>query len=498
MDQERTHCIHFLVLLFLLLPSPPSSLHCKYSSASTPKLIFDSPPRSSVKNATSQLSSCTSVIFSLPAPKANSAEMNSRRSIYPSVCPLRRRNQIKKPIPSAKFNLTKQFLLFLQSGFSPYKEMENVTCPVIKTRSFETPRPGSSLFQDHEKKALLLGVCSPLLAIMSALSAIWSYFRKIFKKKEKTPEITDLETPVSSPLSNALAGFPRYRYRELSAATKHFNLSELLGSGRYSFVYRAIFRGSVQMYAVKRFNQNAASKLSFEIEATTIHRLHHGKILELRGWCDENPNEPLLVYDYMHNRSLQEALWNRHRSLRWHVRYNIAVGVAEALVYLHEECQPRVIHSDIKEGNVMLDADYNPKLGDFGLAMNGPPYTIRRERTERDPPECQPFEEVTVKFDVYLYGSMLLGLCCRRNEQLKKFCRRLRNLKVEGRLLEAVDQSLNGRYNEEEMLRLLNVALQCLEQRVQRRPSMVEVLQILMEGAGGEIEEDEPIFFLEI
>lgn len=556
MDQERTYSVLFLVLFVFLFPCIHSSVRGKDYSTSTGNLIFeflhfsveksDFHCKSSLIKESLRLSSGAAVILSLLAPKSNSSvscgrefsfsfqvrnnrflflpseqllldeatvlavkfepliiakpflKFSNGRNRYLAVRLLRPRNRIKKPVLSANFNLRKQFLPFLHAGFSASKEAGNHYNTAIKNRSFEISKSDSSQFENQGKKDIVLGVYTPVLAIMSIFSAIWAYFKKVFKKKKETPDISPPGSTDSSqdpPVSNLLAGFHRFTYRELSLATRDFHHSGLLGRGRYASVYRAIFPRSVIMYAVKRFNQRDTSKYSFDIEVTAIHRLRHEKILELRGWCNENPNEPLLLYDYMHNKSLYEALRNRYNILIWPLRYKIAVGVAEALVYLHEECLPPVIHSDIKEGNVMLDVDFNPKLGDFGLAMSVPPYTLRRETTERDPPECQPCEEVTVKLDVYLYGSMLLGLCCRKIGMLRIFYRKLWILKREGRLLEIVDQRLGGRYDEEEMLRLLNVALECLEPRVQRRPSMVEVLQTLR---GEEREEPEPIFHIEI
>ncbi|KAH0457820.1 hypothetical protein IEQ34_013135 [Dendrobium chrysotoxum] len=544
MDEERTSSIIFLVFFLLLLPFALCSLHGNDSSAlicnlslhisalcvenvtllGDPSFTNKSLPRSSGATvvftllvpfqemiAKSSVSFSKEFFFSVqgsngPALFLSSQELLLDENFLPvelelliiskdllefkngrnrclTVWIILPRKWIKKPVLSAKCNFGNQFPPFLYVDFSTSEKVVNATNPVIKCRSLKTFGFDTSLPEQCKKEDIVLGVYTPVLALLSIISAVFSYLKKLFTKRtENNPQIPSSETPASTQdsfYSYLLVGFHKFTYDELSVATKDFHQSEILGIGRYASVYRAIFSGSNTMYAVKRFNQNPTSKLSFEIEATAIHRLQHDKILELRGWCDENLNEPLIVYDYMPNKSLEEALRNRKQLLLWPERYKIAVGVAEALVYIHEDCSPRVIHGDVKDGNVMLDADFNPKLADFGLAMSGPPYILWRERTEQDPPECQLNAFVTEKLDVYLYGSMVLRLCCQRTQGLTIFIKFLRNLKLQGELLRVVDRRLGGNYNEEEMLRLLNVGLLCLEEEIQKRPSMKQVLQIL-------------------
>ncbi|KAI0502379.1 hypothetical protein KFK09_017328 [Dendrobium nobile] len=513
MDEERTSSIIFLVFFFLLLlPIPICSLHGNDSSALICNLSLlisafcvenVTLPSFTNKSFTllvpfqemiikSSVSFSKELFFSVqgsngPALFLSSQELLLDENVLPlglkmfkngsnrclTVWLILPRNWIKK--------VGNQFPPFLCLNFATF-EVGNTTNPVIKCRSLKSFGSDTSQPEKYEKEFIVLGVYTPVLAIISIISAVFSYLKKLFQKwKENHPEIPLSDTTAwtrHSFYSYLLDGFHKFTYRELSLATKDFHYSETLGTGRYASVYRAIFPGSNATYAVKRFDQSPTSKFSFEIEATAIHRLQHDKILELRGWCDENLNEPILVYDYMPNKSLADALWNREQLL-WPHRYKIAVGVAEALVYIHEECSPKVIHGDVRDGNVMLDADFNPKLGDFGLAMSGPPYILWRETTELDPPECQLNAFVTEKLDVYLYGSMVLRLCCERTQGLTIFIMFLRNLKLEGELLRVVDRRLGGNYNEEEMLRLLNVGLLCLEEDIQKRPSMKQVLQIL-------------------
>ncbi|KAI0502380.1 hypothetical protein KFK09_017329 [Dendrobium nobile] len=238
-------------------------------------------------------------------------------------------NQIRKPVLSAKFNLGNQFLTFLCVGFSASKEAVNGTNLVIKNCSLQIFKYRTFQRDNYEKKEIVLGVYAPVLAVISMFSAFWSYFKKLFKAKEEALQ----NSYKDSTISNLLVRFRKFTYSELSSATKHFHQSELLGDGIVASVYRTSFPGSITMYAVKRFNQNFSSKKCYETEVRTVH-LRHENILELRGWCTENLYEPLLVYDYMPNKSLYDVL-SSDKILLWPHRYNIALGIAKALVYLH-------------------------------------------------------------------------------------------------------------------------------------------------------------------
>ncbi|PKA59832.1 putative L-type lectin-domain containing receptor kinase S.7 [Apostasia shenzhenica] len=395
------------------------------------------------------------------------------------------RTGLKIPVLSTKFNLLKQFdsILYVGLSASHSSREPNLTIkswsfqafrfdPPIHPLLFPSNRLDSSRIEAIGKRApsssFLHSFNLPtLLLVISIVAFACSSWMKWLKRKEE-----------ASQLSEMLKGFQKFSYRDLKAATSSFSEQELIGTGLYASVYRATFPGSNSQFAVKRFNQSSASRQSYDLEVAAIHRLHHRNILELRGWCDDKLDEPLLVYDYMPNRSLESVIWSSE-PLDWNTRYKIATGVADALVYLHEECDPPVIHTDIKEGNVMLDAEFNPKLGDFGLAISGPPYRLSRHRTDHDPPECQLGAFVTDRVDVFLYGSMVLELCSLRTEGHIQFFEKLRNLKSARRLLEAVDERLGGGYDEGEMLRLMNVSLDCVEEDAETRPSMQNVLQVL-------------------
>ncbi|KAJ8637535.1 hypothetical protein MRB53_011802 [Persea americana] len=163
-------------------------------------------------------------------------------------------------------------------------------------------------------------------------------------------------------------GPKRFSYKELLLATRNFSEDGKLGEGGFGGVYKG-FVGEMNLdVAVKRVSRGSKQgKKEYVSEVKTISRLRHRNLVQLLGWCHEH-GELLLIYELMPNGSLDSHLFHEKRLLGWAVRYKIAMGLASALLYLHEEWEQCVVHRDIKSSNVMLDSNFNAKLGDFGLA----------------------------------------------------------------------------------------------------------------------------------
>ncbi|MFS7920610.1 putative protein kinase RLK-Pelle-L-LEC family [Helianthus anomalus] len=160
----------------------------------------------------------------------------------------------------------------------------------------------------------------------------------------------------------------RFSYHELALSTSHFAKKEKLGEGGFSGVYRGFLKDSRTYIAVKRVSKSSKQGIKeYASEVKIISRIRHRNLVQLTGWCHEK-RELLLVYEYMENGSLDSHLFEAKSLLRWGTRFKIAQGLASALFYLHEEWEQCVLHRDIKPSNVMLDSNFNTKLGDFGLA----------------------------------------------------------------------------------------------------------------------------------
>ncbi|URE30709.1 Legume lectin domain, partial [Musa troglodytarum] len=166
----------------------------------------------------------------------------------------------------------------------------------------------------------------------------------------------------------------RFSNEELKRATHGFRDRELLGLGRFGKVYRGTLPGSRAEVAVKRVSHESRQGIrEFMAEIASIGRLRHRNLVQLQGWCRRR-GELLVVYDYMPNGSLDKLLFcdspcgQPPPLLSWPQRFRILRGVASALLYLHEEWEQVVIHRDVKASNVLLDAEFNGRLGDFGMA----------------------------------------------------------------------------------------------------------------------------------
>ncbi|CAJ1796767.1 unnamed protein product [Sphenostylis stenocarpa] len=206
-------------------------------------------------------------------------------------------------------------------------------------------------------------------------------------------------------------GFRKFSYSELKKATKGF--SQEIGSGAGGVVYKGIL--SDQRYAaIKRLDEAKQGEGEFLAEVSIIGRLNHMNLIEMWGYCAEGKHR-LLVYEYMENGSLAENLSTN--TLDWSKRYNIAIGTARVLAYVHEECLEWILHCDIKPQNILLDSNYEPKLADFGLSKllkrdnpNNPSISMIRGTRGYMAPEWVFNLPITSKVDVYSYGIVVLEM----------------------------------------------------------------------------------------
>ncbi|KAF3634366.1 L-type lectin-domain containing receptor kinase IX.2 [Capsicum annuum] len=164
------------------------------------------------------------------------------------------------------------------------------------------------------------------------------------------------------------AGPRKFSYKELDTSTNHFSEERKLGEGGFGEVYNGYLIDLDIAVAVKKISRGSKQgKKEYITEVKVISRLRHRNLVQLIGWCHDQ-GKFLLVYEFMPNGSLDFHLFGKGNPLSWAMRYKIALGLASALLYLHEEWEQCVIRRDIKSSNIMLDSSFNVKLGDFGLA----------------------------------------------------------------------------------------------------------------------------------
>ncbi|KAI3992878.1 hypothetical protein MKX01_034228 [Papaver californicum] len=262
-------------------------------------------------------------------------------------------------------------------------------------------------------------------------------------------------------------GPKRFSYSQLVHATGNFDEEGKLGEGGFGGVYKGFLSDLSLNIAVKRVSKGSQQgKKEYQSEVKIISQLRHRNLVQLIGWCHKR-NELLLVYEFMPNRSLDKHLFRGENALTWEVRYKIALGLASALLYLHEEWEQCVVHRDIKSSNVMLDSNFNAKLGDFGLARlvdhdSGSQTTVLAGTMGYLAPECIATGKSSKESDVYSFGIVALEIACGR-----KPVEGIGSVLVEwvwelygsGKIIEAADEKLKMDFDEQQMENLMVLGL---------------------------------------
>ncbi|KAJ8774148.1 hypothetical protein K2173_009579 [Erythroxylum novogranatense] len=288
-----------------------------------------------------------------------------------------------------------------------------------------------------------------------------------------------------------LLNFKEFRFKDLKKATNDFDDKRKIGEGSVSVVYRGVLQNESLEAAVKLFSTHLTiSRECLLSELRIIGRLRHKHVLPLLGWCLKN-GRLLLVYEFMPNGSLDKQLFHGSETLGWTLRYNIISGVASALNYLHNEQDFRVVHGDVKPGNIMLDSNFTPYLGDFGLARllsddsNSSPDELGiRGTCGYIAPENFHTGRSSCKSDVYGFGVVVLELVCgQHNRHAVSGFPTLADwvwwLHRGRRILEAVDKKLHNDYVAEEAERLLLLGMSCCNPNPNMRPEAQAISQMI-------------------
>ncbi|CAM8971821.1 unnamed protein product [Rhodiola kirilowii] len=285
-----------------------------------------------------------------------------------------------------------------------------------------------------------------------------------------------------------------FSFLELKSATKNFRAEGLLGEGGFGGVYKGWINGTV--VAVKKLNAESSQGFEeWESEVSFLGRLSHPNLVKLLGYCWEG-KELLLVYEYMSKGSLENHLFGRGSAvqpLTWNLRLQIAIGAAKGLSFLHASKQ--VIYRDFKSSNILLDAFYNAKLSDFGLAKMGPSASQSHLTTRvmgtygYAAPEYVTTGHLYVKSDVYGFGVVLVEILTglraldpnRPSEQFSLVNWVTPHLSDRRTIRKVMDPRLEGKYPSDAAVQTAHLALKCLVLEPKCRPSMKEIIKILEE-----------------
>ncbi|CAL4931627.1 unnamed protein product [Urochloa decumbens] len=295
------------------------------------------------------------------------------------------------------------------------------------------------------------------------------------------------------------SNFRRYSYKELVKATRKFK--DELGRGGSGIVYKGILDDN-RAAAVKMLENIRQCEEEFQAELRIIGRINHMNLVRIWGFCSESSHR-MLVTEYIENGSLANILFKDNILLEWRERFNIALGVAKGLAYLHHECLEWVIHCDVKPENILLDQNLEPKIADFGLAKllnrGGSNQNVSRVRGTIGyiAPEWISSLQITAKVDVYSYGVVLielvlgkrvLDLAVGAEEEVHKVLRKLvgmladilENEESSSTIAEVVDSRLNSQLNYMQVRTLIGLAISCLDEDRSKRPTMESIVQTLL------------------
>ncbi|CAM6002076.1 unnamed protein product [Sphagnum balticum] len=293
-----------------------------------------------------------------------------------------------------------------------------------------------------------------------------------------------------------------FSYSVLKTATKNFHIGNKLGEGGFGAVYKGLLPDGTEV-AVKQLSVGSKQgNEEFLNEVMFITGVQHRNLVKLRGCCLKD-DERLLVYEYLPNKSLYQALFDEEHAVQidWPTRLRIVLGTARGLAYLHEGCRTRIVHRDIKASNILLDEDYNPKIADFGLArffLDNQTHVSTRVAGTKGylAPEYVVRGQLTEKADVFSFGVVVLELVSGRSN----FDHRLPTdtpylldwswqLHEKKRLKDIMDPSLleGPGYSEEEALRVVTIALLCTQSEPTMRPTMTRVVAMLVGDSNTEI-----------
>ncbi|CAN1284079.1 Receptor-like cytosolic serine/threonine-protein kinase RBK2 [Linum perenne] len=351
---------------------------------------------------------------------------------------------------------------------------------------------------------------------LSVVPLIWKDFFKAFKKgpaplirkqnipsliravprltRRKSKRIRDGMVPtLSSPLDAELCylkpSWKNFALWEILAATDNFSRDKLIGEGGYAEVYKGQLSDG-QFVAIKRLVRGSSPEemtMDFLSELGIICHVDHPNIAKLIGYGVEGGMH--LVLQLSINGSVSSLLYGPREKLSWPVRYKIAYGTAVGLLYLHEGCQRRIIHKDIKAANILLTEDFDPQIADFGLARwlpeNWTHHTVSKIEGTFGylPPEFFMHGIVDEKTDVYAYGVLLLELITGRqalDSSQQSLVMWAKPLLIKNKISDLVDPVLGQSYNLEQMERLVCLAAMCVEQASVQRPQMSQAVEILM------------------
>ncbi|XP_010555501.1 PREDICTED: probable LRR receptor-like serine/threonine-protein kinase At1g51820 [Tarenaya hassleriana] len=385
-------------------------------------------------------------------------------------------NMLNGPIPDALLDRMKNGSLRLSAQGNPNLDNQS---DVNKIRNKD---------KKHVSVIAIVATIVPLLAAAILFGIFFAYRKRSTAKRGPLP---------ASKTQKSFQIERRFSYTDIIRMTNNFD--KVLGRGGFGVVYHG-FLNETEQVAVKVLSEPSVLGLKqFEAEVELLQRVHHKNLVHLVGYCDEG-DQSALIYEYMAHGDLKNLLSGKHRTeaLSWTTRLKIATEAAQGLEYLHNGCTPPMVHRDIKTSNILLDADFQAKVADFGLSRSfgseGSTHTstIFAGTPGYVDPEYRMTGWPTEKSDVYSFGIVLLEILTnqpvidnrREGQHITEW---VQNVVEKGEIMDIMDPRLGGEFRTDSVWRVVEVAMDCVNLCSTRRPSMSHVAVELNQCLASEI-----------
>ncbi|XP_077238212.1 putative LRR receptor-like serine/threonine-protein kinase At4g30520 [Tasmannia lanceolata] len=398
-------------------------------------------------------------------------------------------NNLSGPVPrfpARTFNIVGNPLI---CGSSSSEECSGTATPIPLSTSLESSRRKSKT----KKLVIAIG------ATLSSTSLFFLGLLLCWRKMQKNRMVLNINDKQEEGMIG-LGNLRQFSFKELVTATDNFSCKNILGMGGFGNVYKGTL-GEGTVVAVKRLKDvggggamSTNGEIQFRTEVEMISLAVHRNLLRLLGYCATS-TERLLVYPYMSNGSVASRLRGKP-PLDWQTRKRVALGAARGLLYLHEQCDPKIIHRDVKAANILLDDYCEAIVGDFGLAKlldhsDSHVTTAVRGTVGHIAPEYLSTGQSSEKTDVFGFGILLLELITgqraldfgKATNQKGVMLDWVKKIHQEKKLDLLVDKDIGSNYDKIEVGEMVQVALLCTQYLPAHRPKMSEVVRML-EGDG--------------
>ncbi|KAF7817281.1 putative receptor-like protein kinase [Senna tora] len=417
-----------------------------------------------------------------------------------------------------KMKLLLMLLPFLQQPIwvsaSPDSPLSSPQFPSISPTSIMpafSPTPGMQAGNEqnptdsHKKMVIVVLVASTALGVVIlSLSCLWFHYSK-YPSKPNTNNAQSSDAEKALALAPCLSKFSSLKvigkkgsvviidYKKIEKATNNFLECNILGEGGFGCVYKAQLDDDMEVAVKKLHCQNENAEREFENEVDLLSKIQHPNIISLLG-CSINGDTRFIVYELMQNGSLETQLHgpSHGSALTWHMRMKISLDIARGLEYLHENCNPPVIHRDLKSSNILLDANFNAKLCDFGLAITDGSQEKNNIKLSGTlgyvAPEYLLDGNLTDKSDVYGFGVVLLELLLGRKAVEKVSSAQCQSIVTwampqltdRSKLPNIVDPVIKNSMDQKHLYQVAAVAVLCVQAEPSYRPLITDVLHSLI------------------